>query len=145
KLLAQAEPLLRAVSARQMAFDFATETAVAPDTPAQRLAWERELLGLPLSAHPLALIQIPSAAVPLSQLAQQPGRQVQTAGVRLPGWTGGRGVWFSDGTGLVVVVPGPGLKKGDMPLWQPLLLNGRWVPDRWGGGWFAAERLDGGQ
>jgi DNA polymerase III subunit alpha len=146
RLLAQAEPLLRAGSARQMAFGFATETAVAPDTQAQRLAWERELLGLPLSAHPLTLLQIPPAAVPLNQLAQQPGRRVQTAGVRLPGWTGGRGVWFSDGTGLVVVVPGPGLKKGDIPLWQPLLLNGRWVPDRWGGGWFAAERtMDGGR
>jgi DNA polymerase-3 subunit alpha len=134
-LLAEAEEIRRAGSAMQMALPFA-RPAVPPESPAQRLAWEKHLLGQPLSVHPLELVaeRLP-AHVPLRHLPEWAGRPVTVAGVRLPGWTGGRGFFLGDGETFVVVKGGESLP----PRWSPLLLRGRWVGDDWGTFWLQVE------
>jgi len=52
------------------------------------------------------------------------------AGVRLPGWTGGRGFHLWDGERWVVAKQSKEEKAP--PPWVPLLLRGRWVADEWG-------------
>jgi hypothetical protein len=137
-LLAEADEILRAGSARQMAFAFARQTAVPPESPADRLAWELELLGLPISVHPAELVQPPSNHCPIRHLPQSRGQLVTLVGTRLPGWTGGKGFFFDDGDDYVIV---QGMEKGGAPLWEGVAVNGRYRQDEWGGGWFqAAER-----
>ena len=51
-LLAEAIEAERAGSALQMAFDLGRQE-VEPEPPAQRLAWEQQLLGQPVSVHSL--------------------------------------------------------------------------------------------
>jgi DNA-directed DNA polymerase III PolC len=137
-LLAEAEEIRRAGSAMQMALPFA-RPAVPPESPAQRLAWEKHLLGQPLSVHPLELVaeHLP-AHVPLRRLPEWVGRPVTVAGVRLPGWTGGRGFFLGDEKTFVMV-------KGSEsfpPHWEPLLLRGRWVGDDWGTFWLQVEEIE---
>ncbi len=142
-LLAEAELLGRkgggAGAAVQLAFDFA-RPAPASETSAQRLAWEQELLGWPVSVHPLELVadRLPDHLM-LRDLPQQPGRMVTTAGVRLPGWTGGQGFFCGDGDTFVIVKAGRDDKAP--PAWRPLLVRGRWTPDAWGGAWLQAETI----
>ncbi|HEX6383453.1 MAG TPA: DNA polymerase III subunit alpha [Anaerolineae bacterium] len=142
-LLAEAESISRAGSAHQMAFAFATETAVPPETAAQRLEWERAILGQSVSVHPLDLVQRPKNAVSLRQLASQPTNQlVTTIGARLPGWTGGQGFFFGDGDTFVVVKLGKGTSARDkLRPWRPMCLAGQWHRDEWGGGWFEVANL----
>jgi DNA polymerase III subunit alpha len=136
--LAEAEDVRRSGSTLQLAFSF--DTAILPaETAAQRLAWETEVLGQPLTVHPLDLVRdrLP-AHVPLARLAQ-PGRRGLTAGTRLPGWTGGDGFFLGDGRTFAIA-------KGDKSLktpqpWQPLLVSGRWVEDEWGGCWLRVEQV----
>ncbi len=123
-------------SAGQLAFVFERPT-VPSETLRQRWDWEEELLGLPVSAFadPLALVQarLPDH-VTLNELPASAGRPVLTAGVRLPGWTGGPGFFLGDGQTFVIA-------RGDKtaktpPPWRPLLVRGRWVDDGWGSFWF---------
>ncbi len=114
---------------------------VEPETPAQRLAWEQQLLGQPVSVHPLELVagHLPEH-LPLRRLPEWAGRRVTVAGVRLPGWTGGQGFFLGDGDTFVTV-------KGDRatkapPPWQPLLVRGQWLADEWGSSWLNAEQVD---
>ncbi len=130
-LLAEADDLASAGSVAQMAFDFVTVTA-EPDTAAQRLQWERRLLGQPLSVHPLDLVELPPDTVALSGISVSNGRSIVVAGTRLPGWTGGKGFFLGDRTGFVVAVPDENSPKFDM--WQPVLVHGHWQQDAWGGG-----------
>jgi len=137
-LLAEAGEIARAGSATQMAFAFA-RPEVPPESPAQRLAWERHVLGQPVSVHPLALVagRLPDH-VPLRRLEASAGRLVSVAGVRLPGWTGGRGFFLGDGETFVVArgtEPSP-------PPWRPLLLRGRWRGDEWGTRWLQVEEIE---
>ena len=134
-LLAEARGVARAGSARQLSFDFALETAVLPDTAAERAEWERHLLGYPVSVQPSDLAAPPAEAVSLRELPQTRGRLVTIAGWRLPGWTGGRGFYFGDGDSFVVVreaAEGEKVRKS----WQPVVINGRWRSDEWGNGVF---------
>ena len=113
----------------------------AAETPAQRLAWEQELLGWPVSVTPLALLAgpLPTEAVPLDRLAERPGLNVLAAGFRLPGWTGGPGFFLGDGRTFVVVRIG---RKEKAPAaWRPLLVRGRWAVDEWGGSAFQAAQI----
>jgi len=139
-MLAEAEVIARTGSARQMAFGF-FQVETEPETPAQRLAWERRILGLPMSVHPLALLSPDRLAgvTPLAGLAQQPGRQLTTVGVRLPGWTGGKGFYLGDGQTYVIAIPDE--KTQTPPEWEPLIVQGRWRMDEWGGGWLEISRL----
>jgi hypothetical protein len=136
-LLAEAEEIARAGSVNQLAFSFA-QPLVETESPAQRLAWERRVLGQPLSVHPLELVadRLPEHT-PLRQLPAGPTGQVVVAGARLPGWTGGRGFFLGDGETFVVV---QGLEPPP-PVWDPLVIRGRWVEDAWGTLWLAADKV----
>jgi DNA polymerase III alpha subunit len=139
-LLAEAGEIQQAGSALQMTFPFA-QPQVAAESPAQRLAWERHLLGQPVSVHPLEAVAAPLPEhLPLRQLAETKGQRVTVAGVRLPGWTGGPGFFLGDGQTFVVA-------KGDAarqapPPWQPLLVQGRWLGDEWGTSWLQVEEIE---
>lgn len=132
-LLAEARSVMRAGSARQLSFGFAVETAVLPDTAAERSEWEHHMLGYPVSVQPGDLVAPPAGAVALRDLTQTGGKLVTVAGWRLPGWTGGRGYYFGDGDSFVVV-----REEGEKgrKSWQPVVLNGRWRSDEWGNGVF---------
>jgi DNA polymerase III subunit alpha len=142
-LLAEAAQIGRAGSARQLAFDFAAGTAVAPETAAERFAWELRVLGLPVSVNPLHLVAGLELhpTTPLRDLPRQPGRRVILYAYRLPGWPGGAGFFVSDGDTFVVAKTARGL-GGKRPLWRPLRLVGAWQADAWGGGWFQAEEIE---
>ncbi len=138
-LLAEAETMRRSGGAGQLAlFAFGGSAAVEAETAGRRLAWEKQLLGLPLSAHPADLCRRDPAMLPVASLAETAGRPVTTLGVRVPGGTGGRGFYLDDGRGMVLVRE-PGQER---PLaWRPLIVRGRWRVDPWGGGWFQAESI----
>jgi len=133
QMLLSAEELLRAGNARQMAFDFMAPATAPPETAAQRLAWEMHLLGLPVSVDPLQLSDLPGG-VAIRQLPQLRDQQVSVTGLRLPGWTGGRGWFLSDGDSYVIAQGGQ-----RPPVWQPVRLHGRYKVDAWGGGTFQIE------
>jgi len=101
-LLTEAEDVERAGSALQMSLfeDGDWGRAVAPESLAQRLGWERKLLGYPVSGlrEPLKLAasRLPEH-VSLRRLQELPGMLVAVAGVRLPGWTGREGFFLWDG------------------------------------------------
>jgi DNA polymerase-3 subunit alpha len=142
-LLAEAREIEQAGSALQMTLGFA-QAAVPAESPAQRLAWERHLLGQPVSVHPLAVmdqaaVELPEH-VPLRQLPEQAGRQVAVAGVRLPGWIGGPGFFLGDGETFVVARGGAALQTP--PPWTPVLVRGRWMGDEWGTFWLQVEGLE---
>jgi hypothetical protein len=80
--------------------------------------------------------------VSLRQLLETHGRTVAVAGVRLPGWTGGKGFYLWDGETWVIVRE-EGSSKAPAA-WQPLRLKGRWTVDEWGFSWFQASSRPGG-
>ena len=94
-----------------------------------------------MSVHPLALLSPDRLAgtLPMAELAQQPGRQVTTVGVRLPGRTGGKGFFLSDGQTYVIAIPADEVKSS--PVWDPLIVQSRWRLDEWGGGWLQVEEM----
>lgn len=134
-LLDEAQRWQQAGTVQQLAFAFA-RPAPAPESEAQRLQWELHLLEQPLTVHPLQLVkkQLPNKVTPLSRLAELPGRNVTIAGARLPGWTGGRGFFLSDGQNYITVRA----EKSPRP-WQVVVCSGRWLRDEWGENWFQAE------
>ena len=152
-MLDEAVHIARAGSRHQLAFDFARDTAVTADSPADHLRWETELLGLPVSVHPLELIRTEVKTVRLRQLPEMKNTPVSIQGVRLPGWTGDKGFFLGDSKEFIVVIPprqsgsgndssSAGRRKGESKPWQPLLLEGWWREDEWGGGWFQAESVN---
>ncbi len=90
----------RAGSVGQLAFAFADPVAPARESPSQRLVWEMQVLGLPVSIGPLDTVAAMPDSIPFRQLASLPGRQVTTNAYRLPGWTGGKGTFISDGDSM---------------------------------------------
>jgi DNA polymerase-3 subunit alpha len=138
-LLAEATEAERAGSALQMAFDFGRRE-VEPEPPAQRLAWEQQVLGQPVSVHPLELVagRLPEH-LPLRRLPEWAGRRVTVVGIRLPGWTGGQGFFLCDGD-TFVTVRGDRTMKAPPP-WQSLLVRGQWLIDEWGTSWLKAEQI----
>ena len=144
-LLDEAESVVRAGSAYQRVFSFAQASATSPETPAQRMMWEQHILGLPVSVHPIDTVErTPQDAIPLSRLPEFPKRVVLVIGARLPGWTGGKGFFFSDGESFVnVIMDKVALSNREKPpAWEPLSLSGRWRVDEWGGGWFQAQEME---
>lgn len=130
--------------AQQLAFDFA-QPQIAPESALQRLEWEKEILGQPLSVTPLSLVTPKlkpndknTNYYDLTGAAMQVGRRIQYLLYRLPGWTGGKGFYVSDGLTYCVAIPA---EKGTTPKsWQPLRVEGRWLLDEWGGGWLQIEK-----
>jgi hypothetical protein len=140
-LLAEFDLLRRRGGTAQLAFDFARPEA-RDEGPALRWAWEQELLGLPVSAlgDPLALVRptLPPY-VPLRGVVTTRNKPVLTAGVRLPGWTGGPGFFLSDGERFVFVHAPKGLRS--MAHWKPILVSGRWTVDEFGVAWLQATQI----
>lgn len=139
-LLAQVQKNLT-TTPQQLAFDFA-QAQIEPESASQRLRWEKELLGQPVSLHPLqAVAQRPKGSgksiATLAQAASHTGRNVQLLLYRLPGWTGGKGFYVSDGITYSVAIPQEKLTTPRS--WQPILAEGRWLVDEWGGGWLQVE------
>jgi DNA polymerase III subunit alpha len=118
-------------------------SVIPPELLAQYWAWETHILGLPLSAfaNPLALVadRLPEH-LPLRRLPDQPGRPVTTAGVRLPGWTGGQGFFLCDGETFVIAKPPKSLRTPQP--WLPLVIRGRWIGDSWGSFWLQVDQLN---
>ena len=129
--------------ARQLRFDFLDEPTAA-ESPAERVAWETELLGQPLSVHPLALLKLPRGTIPLRRLPNAHGKPVTVCAVRVPGWPGGGGMFIGDGEALVVARLDKSLAadRSRRPYWRPLRLNGSWRRDEWDGGWLQVEGIE---
>ena len=142
-LLAEAQDVQRAGSVGQLAFDFGLKTAVAPESLTQQLAWETAVLGWPVSANPAsALDEERGDAVRLRALPQLRNLKSTIVGVRLPGWTGGRGFYFGDGDSYEIVRLDKSLAAATkVKSWQPYRLTGFWRVDEWGSGWFDAVAL----
>ena len=134
----------RAGSAGQLRFDFLETPAAADETAAERIAWETELIGQPVSTHPLALIKVPRGATPLDRLPDAPGKPVTVYSVRVPGWPGGSGFFIGDGETFVVARLDKQLaaERVRRPYWRPMRLDGRWRRDEWDGGWFQVEAIE---
>lgn len=136
-MLAEAAVAQRAASPRQMRFDFAEPPEVGAESRAQRMAWEVAILGQPVSVHPLQLVRRLPTTTSLRDLGEADGARVRVAGIRLPGRTGGPSFLLGDGAGLIMVRS----NDGTPPSWTPLLIDGVWRRDRWGGGWLQAAHV----
>jgi DNA polymerase-3 subunit alpha len=137
-MIAEAERIKRGGTEKQMAFSF-DKAPVKPETAQQIMAWEMQVLGYPLSVHPLDLVQDVPKVVPLSDLKDFEGQQTSTLGVRLPGWTGGQGLFFGNQESYIIVQ----LEKGcpQPSPWQPQLLHGTWRSDGMGTSWFQVQKV----
>ena len=139
-LLQEAEDLRRSGHAGQMGFGFLGGD-VAAESAADRLAWETELLGQPVSVHPVALVPRPPGCIVLADLPSQSGKPVTVIGARLPGWTGGKGFFLGDSAGFVVVRGDRDRGAGAPKPWEVVILRGRWQMDPWGGGVLGVDSL----
>jgi DNA-directed DNA polymerase III PolC len=120
----------------QLGFAFLGEETSA-ETAAERVAWEEQALGLPVSVHPLDTVQrSPEVSRVREALAGASGqdaraRLVRVAGVRLPGWTGGPGFFLSDEHDYLLAIGPQGQRTPTA--WQPIEVSGRCLSDQWGG------------
>ncbi|WP_420644057.1 DNA polymerase III subunit alpha [Candidatus Leptofilum sp.] len=139
-LLAEAAEVARAGSAHQLGFNLGLKRDVEPESLAEQLAWETAVLGWPVSANPLAVVQSQASDdVPLRYVYRLRNQKITIAGVRLPGWTGGRGFYFGDGDSFEIVrLAKTAESKAKVQSWRPYRLTGYWREDAWGGGWFEA-------
>jgi DNA-directed DNA polymerase III PolC len=140
ELLVKSGELEQAGSALQLPLEF-DRPAVEPEPLDQRVAWEREVLGYPVSGfrQPVKPPDEDLELVPLSRRQDRQGRSVTVAGVRLPGWTGGLGFYLWDGETWAIVRQDKGSKAP--PAWAAVLVRGRWVRDEWGFAWLQAKGL----
>jgi DNA polymerase III alpha subunit len=131
----------RGGSAGQMSFGFMNVSTVQAETDADRVSWETEILGRPVSAHPLRLLEPRRGDVTLRRLSETAGRPATARAVRIPGWPGGAGFFAGDGDTFVIARPDKALAAGRArwPVWRPMRLSGRWLRDEWDGGWFQVE------
>jgi DNA polymerase-3 subunit alpha len=144
-LQSQAEEIERAGSALQMTMfgeGAFSDAQVVPESLAQRLDWEKRLLGYPIGvlAEPLKPVadRLPEC-VPLRRLPETHGQPVRVAGVRLPGWTGGEGFHLWDGE-TWVIAKARELHRSPKP-WTPVFLRGRWISDGWGASWLQVAEV----
>ncbi|MGC9349032.1 MAG: DNA polymerase III subunit alpha [Anaerolineae bacterium] len=139
-LVIEAQEIERAGTARQMTFDFGVPEA-PPATFAQRLAWERHLLGYPIDVlRDWIPVLRGQRAVPatLADLPRIRG-QAEVVAVRLPGWhRRGFALWDGD-SWCMAVTEG---SRAWPPTWTPAVLRGHWRSDRWGMGWLATDNWD---
>ncbi|MBP9074697.1 MAG: DNA polymerase III subunit alpha [Caldilineaceae bacterium] len=143
-LLFEADEIRRAGTVAQLGFDFGQaggSPSVPAETPSQRVTWERQILGQPISVHPVQTVTLPPDCVPLAEAHLQPGRRITMAGARLPGWTGGKGFFLDDGQNYITVIEPEGSKAPAVG--KPVTISGRWRVDAWGGGVLQGERVEG--
>jgi DNA-directed DNA polymerase III PolC len=136
-MLAEAEGIKASGSESQMAFGFASQP-VPLESTAKAMAWEKRILGQPVSVHPLDLVEDMPDHVPLGELDKHEGRKLVAVGVRIPGWTGGGGFYFGDRNTFVLVQADDSMRAPKV--WEPVLLTGRWKTDGMDTYWFQAER-----
>jgi hypothetical protein len=137
-LLADVGEIDRGGSTQQMALPLSFETLIEAEDSAQRLSWERQILGLPVSVQPLETVdQLPPHHA-LHSLAPATG-PVTTVAYRLPGYTGGTGFFISDGQTLLVARAPAGLRQPEV--WRPVRLTGQLRQDSFGTSWFQVGEL----
>jgi DNA polymerase III alpha subunit len=144
-LLGELAEMEQAGSALQLMLPF-DRPAVVSETAAQRLAWERFVLGLPVSLTPLQAMvptsrqeEMAKNISSLSQLPKLTDQPVTVCGYRLSGWTGGAGFYLGDGQTFVWARGNESLKTPSS--WQPLLIRGRWQRDSFGTSWLQVDTL----
>lgn len=138
-LLAEVKDMQRTGSANQLNLFGQTMMRVPEAEPfVQQLRWERELLGWPMSGHPAALMTRQGADLPLREIPLTGGERVQGVGVKVPGFTGGRGFYLDDGRGMILVRDG---LKRPLRSWRPVRVFGRWQIDEWGGGFLELDEF----
>jgi DNA polymerase III subunit alpha len=139
-MLADAGLVDRAGSVHQLSFNF-LESIEPVDSVSQRIAWETEILGQPVSANPLDQVEQDDAHVRFEELPATRGRRVSIWAYRLPGWTGGSGQFVSDGYQYIHarLSRDESRREKRIPVWHPYRLTGRWVTDEWQGSWFQVE------
>ena len=136
-MIREALGVTRAGSARQFAFDFAAPE-VEPPTYAQRLQWERHILGYPIGVLREWLPQLQRESKDHRPLSAYPSASgyLKTVAVRLPGrHRRGFAVW--DGETWLWAVPAEGFRVP--PAWDPVLFEATWRTDRWGTGWLQPQ------
>ena len=127
-------------SARQAEFAFMAPQ-VKYESAEQRLEWEQHILGQPVSVQPLDLApDVCASCISLAEVVAIPRQLVQVMGMRLPGWTGGKGFFLSDGKRFCIAVPPRGVSNP--PTWATVCIRGRWLEDEWGGGWLQIEQME---
>jgi hypothetical protein len=146
ELLREIKSIQRAGSPLQTSFGFFTSNETDPEEPSQIFTWELDLLGMPISVHPLEIIsQAVENITPLAEISDRQPGPIRVAGARLPGWGGGsRGFLFSDGTNMIQVHLDQRRvrRRNRIAAWSPMLLEGDWNQDPWGGGWLEVERYE---
>jgi DNA-directed DNA polymerase III PolC len=146
QLLMELESIQQAGSPLQISFDFFSHQEIAIERQSQTYSWELELLGMPVTLHPLDLVDKDLGEVtPLAALTDLDSCQVRVAGARLPGWGGGRrGFLLSDQSDFVQVhldqKRQPRRKR--IASWAAVVLEGQWRRDPWGSGWLEVERFE---
>lgn len=127
-------------SAQQATFAFMAQQ-VKHEGAAQQLEWEQHILGQPVSVQPLDLAPNARAGcISLAEVVATPRQIVQVVGMRLPGWTGGKGFFLSDSERFCIAVPPRGVSNP--PPWAIVCIRGRWLEDEWGGGWLQIEQIE---
>lgn len=143
--LADLESILASPNVMQRSFDFMSGRKMPIERVSQRFRWERELIGMPLTVNPLDLADCDiRIGVSLRRHPQIEDEEIELCGYRLPGWTRGSGYFLTDGEDYVRVradesIPG---ERTRPPIWHPVRLQGRWLTDEWGGGWFQIGRFN---
>lgn len=116
-------------------------------TPVEKLVLECEMLGWPVSAHPLAPFArqlVAQGAVPSNQLTEYVGQSVTIAGARMDLWSRRRGRRvLEDEAGLYAIrlQDGHRLPPGSMGRLGPYLVRGRVQRDRTGEPNVVAEEI----
>jgi DNA polymerase III subunit alpha len=112
------------------------------DTPQEKATWELKILGYPVSTlqKPLyGIVNNQPEVVPLSKLHVYAQHTKLAAGVRIPGWTGGKGFYLWDGDTWIIArlpdqLPSP-------EIWKPMVFRGRYMCDEWGSDWLQIEEI----
>ena len=140
-MLAEGRTMRSSGNALQLSFELEL-SPVDVESWAQCLAWEKQVLGYPVSGFREPLKGVAERLPPHERLARLPEtrqKAVTTAGVRLPGWTGGKGFYLWDGETWIIVRGDKALKTP--PAWEPVLLHGHWVDRPWELCWFQARDI----
>jgi DNA polymerase-3 subunit alpha len=137
-MLEKARGIKASGSEGQMTLGF-TAPPIPGEDLAQAMAWERQILGQPVSIHPLDLLESVPEHISYGDLPEHVGKMVFLVGVRLPGWTGGGGFYFGDQHSFVLVQADESFR---LPRpWEPVHLRGRWRTDGMDTYWVQAERF----
>ena len=137
-LLDEAAAIRRTNWRQQLAFDF-VEVESPAETATQRMTWEQRILGQPVSVHPLQTVDLSGRDLTtLADIQLQGDAMIRVAGIRLPGRTGGRGWFLSNGQSYVMAMAN---KRVATPrIWKPVIVEGAWRHDEWGGEWLQVVR-----